>query len=158
MNRTPSTPDAAPDTALRPGEWNRVLTLGLPPLRVQRGWSKAELARRSGLNRRTLLRLEQPGDERAAPSQQSLQALTRAFGYVRLSDFWSALQGAVAADPGTPLVVGERVRRLVLAYIELTPQQQQLIESIVLGWSARQQAALLGQAHLLDVDGVLGRT
>lgn len=158
VNGTSPALNPAPDTALRPGEWMRVLTLGLPPLRMQRGWSKAELARRSGLNRRTVLRLEQPGDERTAPTRQTLQALARAFGYVQLSDFWSALQGAVATDPGTPLVVGERIRRLVLGFMDLTPQQQQLVESIILGWSARGQAALLGQAHLLDMDVLLGRT
>jgi len=157
-NETSPAANPAPDTALRPGEWTRVLTLGLPPLRLQRGWSKAELARRSGLNRRTVLRLEQPEDDHTAPTRQTLQALARAFGHVQLSEFWSALQDAVASDPGTPLVVGERIRRLVLAFMELTPQQQQVVESIILGWSARRQAAALGQAHLLDMDVMLGRT
>ena len=156
-NGTTPAAGLAPDTALRPGEWTRVLALGLPPLRLQRGWSKAELARRSGLHRRTVLRLEQPGAGLPAPTQQTIKALSRAFGYVQLSDFWTALQGAVATDPGTPLVVGAGVRRMVLAFMDLTPPQQRFLEGITLCWSALQQAEALGETHLLDLDLILGR-
>ena len=148
----------SPDTALQPGEWARVLRLGLPALRKLRGWSKAELARHSGIHRRTVWRLEQPGDGCPEPTRQTIIALARAFGYVQLSDFWTAVQGAVAADPGTPLVVGARVRQMVEAFMDLTPQQQRFVEGVTLSWSARQQAEALGEAHLLDLDIILGRT
>ncbi len=156
-NGTAPAADPAPDTAKRPGEWTRVVALGLPSLRLQRGWSKAELARRSGLHRRTVLRLEQPGTGLSAPTQQTINALARAFGYVQLSDFWTTLQGAVATDPSTPLVVGAGVRRMVLAFMDLTPPQQRFLEGITLCWSALQQAEALGETHLLDLDLILGR-
>ena len=147
---------AAHETLLQPGEWERVLTLGLAPLRKLRGWSQAELARRSGLHRRTIWLLEQPDVDKPRPGAQTLKALARAFGYVHLSDLWSAVQGTILTDPGTPLVVGERLRRMVLAFMDCTPEQQQFAESIILGWSARQQAEALGRAHLLDVELIPG--
>ena len=154
-NGTSVRAEPSPNTALQPGEWARVLRLGLPALRKLRGWSKAELARRSGLHRRTIWRLEQPGDGCLEPTRQTITALARAFGYVQLSEFWTAVQGAVATDPGTPLVVGARVRQLVEAFMDLTPQQQRFVEGVTLCWSARQQAAALGEAHVLDLDGIL---
>ena len=140
-----------------PGEWERVLTLGLASLRKLRGWSQGELARRSGLHRRTIWMLEQPGAEKPRPGAQTLKALARAFGYVHLSDLWAAVQGVVAHDPGTPLMVGERVRRMVQALFDCTPQQQQLIEGVVLAWAAQQQAEALGETRLLDLEVILGR-
>jgi hypothetical protein len=76
---------------------------------------------------------------------------------VQLSDFWAALQGTVATDPGTPLVVGARLRRMVQAFMDCTPDQQQIIEGIILLWSAYQRADARGQAHALDLDVVLRR-
>ncbi len=149
--------EPTPGTTPRPGEWARVLTLGLPSLRKLRGWSQGELARRSGLHRRTIWMIEQPIAEKPQPGAQTLKALARAFGYVHLSDLWAALQGVVASDPGTPLMVGERVRRVVQALFDCTPQQQQLIEGLVLAWAAQQQAEALGEARLLDLDVILGR-
>ena len=112
---------AAPDKLPHPDEWERVLTLGLGPLRKLRGWSQAELARRSGLHRRTIWLLEQPGLDKPRPSGQTLKALARAFGYVHLSALWTALQGTILTDPGAPLVVGERIRRMVLAFMGYFP-------------------------------------
>ena len=148
---------AALRTTAQLGEWERVLTPGLAALRKAQGWTQAELARRSGLNRRTIGRLEQPGSDQHQPTQQTITALTRAFGYVRPSELWQALQGATATDPGTPLVVGERVRRMVEALFDCTSQQQQFIEGITLCWAALQQADALGEAHLLDLDVILTR-
>jgi transcriptional regulator with XRE-family HTH domain len=142
---------------MQPGEWARVVRAGLPGLRTLRGWSQAELARRSGLHRRTVWRLEQVGDGCLEPTRQTVTALARAFGYVQLSAFWTALQGAVATDPGTPLVVGARMRQLVEAFMDLTPQQQRFLEGIILCWSARQQAEALGATHVLDLDLMFGR-
>ena len=142
---------AAPDAALQPGEWERVLVLGLATLRKARGWRQHDLARRSGLHRRTIMRLEGAVADRMQPTQQTITALARAFGYVHLSDLWTALQATNAGDPGTPLVVGERIRRMVLAFLDCTPQQQQCVEGVILWWAARQQAEALGQAHLLDM-------
>ena len=138
------------DERMLPGEWERVLELGLAALRDHRRWSQDDLARRSGLSTRTIVRLEQPAASKSRPSPQTLKSLARAFGYVHLSDFWDALQGAILVDPGTPLVVGERVRRMVFAFMECTPQEQQWVESIVLAWSAHHQAEALGQS--LDID------
>ncbi len=151
-NGTAAHAEPAADTALQPGEWARVLQVGLAALRTLRGWSKAELARRSGVNRRTILRLEAPGPGCGEPTRQTITALARAFGYVQLSAFWAAVQGAVATDPGTPLVVGARMRQLVEAFMDLTPQQQRFLEGLILCWSARLQADALGEAHALDVD------
>ena len=41
-------------------EWERVLAVGLAPLREGYGWSQHELAARSGLHRTTIGRLEHP--------------------------------------------------------------------------------------------------
>ena len=149
--------EPGPGATPRPGEWARVLTLGLPPLRKLRGWSQGELARRSGLHRRTIWMLEQPIGEKPQPGPQTLKALARAFGYVHLSDLWAAVQGVVANDPGTPLMVGEQIRRLVQALFDCTPQQQQFIEGLILSWAAQQQAEALGEARLLDLQVILGR-
>lgn len=144
------------------GEWERVLVVGLPALREARGWSQSALARRSGLHRRTIWLLEhpEPGTLRVKPrpSQQTIKALARAFGYVHLSDLWNALQGSAALDVGAPLVMGERLRRMVLAYMECTPHQQQFIESMIHLWAVRQRAETMGQAHLLDIDGMMKHT
>ena len=86
-----------------------------------------------------------------------LRRAARAFGYVHLSDLWAALQGVVANDPGTPLMVGEQIRRLVQALFDCTPQQQQFIEGLILSWAAQQQAEALGEARLLDLQVILGR-
>jgi transcriptional regulator with XRE-family HTH domain len=139
------------DDRMLPGEWERVLELGLPPLRQRRHWSQNDLARRSGLSRRTIWQLEQPAANKPRPSPQTLISLARSFGYVHLSDLWSGLQGAIFVDPGTPLIVGERVRRMVLAFMDCTPQEQQLVESTILAWSARHQAEALGQTLNLDI-------
>ena len=154
MAQSNGTPPA-PALALHPGEWARVLRVGLAALRRTRGWTQADLARHSGLHRRTIMRLEGAAAAHAQPTHQTLTALARAFGYIYLSDLWTALQGTGQPDPGTPLVVGERIRRMVLALLDCTPQQQQLIESIILGWAARQHAAALGEAHALDIDIIL---
>jgi transcriptional regulator with XRE-family HTH domain len=145
------------DSTLGPDEWTRVLMLGLPPLRKLRGLSQAELARRSGVHRRTIWLLEQLVADKPQPSAQTLLSLARAFGYVYVSDLWIALQSVIATDPGTPLVVSERVRRMVLALFDCTPQQHQFIEGITLCWAAQQQAQALGEAHVLDLDIILSR-
>lgn len=145
-------------TVTGPGEWERVLLVGLPALRQARGWSQTALARRSGLHRRTIWLLEHPEPDtsrmKPQPSQQTLKALARAFGYVHLSDLWTALQGGAAQDVGAPLVMGERLRRMVLAFMECTPYQQQFIESMIHLWAVRQQAERVGQSHLLDIEGL----
>ena len=51
--------------------------------------------------------------------------------------------------------MGERLRRMVLAYMECTSHQQQFIESMIHLWAVRQQAETVGQAHLLDIDGMM---
>ncbi len=137
--------------------WQPLLRSGLPALRKTRGWSQADLAQRSGLNRRTIMRVEGVIAAASTPGKQTLNALARAFGYVYLSDLWMALQGVGRTDPATPLLVGERIRRLVLALMDCTPEQQQLIEGLILCCAARQHAEALGEAHLLDVDLVLRR-
>ena len=91
--------------AVGPSEWERALVVGLPPLRAARGWSQSLLARRSGLHRRTISRLERPEPNTSRPNPQTLTALARAFGYVHLSDLWTALQGSRALDMGAPLIV-----------------------------------------------------
>lgn len=145
--------------AAGPGEWERALVVGLAALRQARGWSQSALARRSGLHRRTVWLLEHPGPDahraKPQPSQQTLEALARAFGYVQLADLWSALQGSSAIDVAMPLVVGERLRRMVLAFMECTQHQQQFIESVIHLWAVRHQAERLGQAHLLDLGPML---
>ena len=137
-----------------PGEWERVLRVGLPALRQVRGWSQSALARRSGLHRRTIWLLEHADtlQVKPRPSQQTIKALARAFGYVELGDLWMALQGNAVLDAGAPLVVGERLRCMVMAYMECTPHQQQFIESLIHLWAVRQQAELVGQGHLLDIE------
>ena len=142
-----------------PEEWERVLEVGLATLRQARGWSQTALARRSGLHRRTIWLLEHPEPNthrtKPRPGQQTIKALARAFGYVHLSDLWVALQGSAALDVGTPLLVGERLRHMILAYMECTLHQQQFIESLIHLWAVRQRAEMIGQAHLLDIDGLL---
>ena len=145
-------------SAVSPSEWERALMVELPGLRGARGWSQSALARRSGLHRRTISRLEHPEPHTSRPSPQTLTALARAFGYVHLSDLWTALQGSATLDVGAPLVVGERLRRMVLAYMDCTPYQQQFIESLIHLWAVRQQAEAVGQAHLLDIDGIWKHT
>ena len=137
---------------LQPRDWERVLAAGLAPLRQARGWTQEALAHRSGLHRRTILRLEGQAVARTHPSMQTIDALAHAFGYGHRDDLWLALESMTRSDAGTPLIVGERIRRLILALLACTPHQQQVVESIILGWAARQQAAALGEAHLLDVD------
>ncbi len=145
---------AAPalETPLRPTEWERVLGLGLAPLRAARGWTQTELARRSGLNRRTILRIERQEYAGRQATLPTLEALARAFGYVHVSDLWTALQAVAVTDPGTPLIVGERLRQMVLAWMDCTPEQQTLLEGVILIWAARQRATALGAAHVLDLD------
>ena len=150
--QVPAPADDAPPPVLPPGEWERAITAGLSRLRKRRGWSQRELARRSGLHQRTIWLLEQTDGAKPRPSQPTLTALARAFGYLHLSDFWGALQGPVVADPGTPLVVGVRMREMVQAFMDLTPRQQRLLEGVILIWSARQQAAALGEEATVDLD------
>jgi transcriptional regulator with XRE-family HTH domain len=144
-----------PGATLRPSDWERVLAAGLAPLRQARGWTQEDLAHRSGLHRRTIMRIEGQATKRTHASRQTIDALAHAFGYGRRSDLWTALESVTRSGAGTPLVVGERVHRLILAFFDCTPQQQQVMESIILAWSARQQAHALGEAHLLDVDLML---
>ena len=144
--------DDRTEPMFRPGEWERVLAVGLAPLRAARGWSQADLAARSGLNRRTILRIERR-DTRRQVTRATIEALGRAFGYVHRGDLWLALQGGVVTDPGTPLVVGERVRVMVQAFMDLMPQQQRFIEGIILQWSAREQARAVGAEGLLRLEG-----
>ena len=136
-------------------EWRPLLRTGLPALRKARAWSQADLAQRSGLNRRTIMRLEGAEAPSRHPGKQTLSAVARAFGYIHLADLWMALQSAGKADHATPLLVGERIRRLVLALMDCTPEQQQLIEGLILCWAASQRADALGQAAMLDMDLVL---
>ncbi len=150
--QVPAPAEDAPTPVLPPGEWERALTAGLRRMRKPRGWSQRELARRSGLSQRTIWLLEQTDGAKPRPSQPTLTALARAFGYLHLSDFWGALQGPVVADPGTPLVVGVRMRAMVQAFMDLTPRQQRLLEGIILIWSARRQAAALGEEATVDLD------
>ena len=124
---------------LRTDEWERALKLGLAKLRKTRGWTQADLAQRSGLHRRTIWRLEQPEVRNIHPNRQTVMALARAFGYVHLSDLWTVLQEVVATDPGTPLVVGERVRRMVLAFLDCSPRQQQVFEGMITACAALQR-------------------
>ena len=149
--RNTSGNQAPNDILVQPSEWERVLTQGLGALRKARGWTQNDLARRSGLHRRTIWLLEHPNTEKPQPSQQTIKALARAFGYIHMSDLWSALQTTMAIDTETPLIVGERVRRMVLAFLDCTPQQQQCIEGLILWWSARRQAEALDQADVLDI-------
>ena len=123
----------------RPDEWERVLKLGLARLRKTRGWTQVDLAQRSGLHRRTIWRLEQPSADTIHPSRQTIMALARAFGYVHLSDLWTVLQEVVATDPGAPLVVGARVRKMVLAFLDCSPRQQQLFEGMITACAAMEQ-------------------
>jgi transcriptional regulator with XRE-family HTH domain len=120
-------------------EWERVLNLGLAKLRKARGWTQVDLAQRSGLHRRTIYRLEQQAVGTIHPSLQTIIALARAFGYVHLSDLWTVLQEVVATDPGVPLVVGERVRKMILAFLDCSPRQQQLFEGMITACAALQQ-------------------
>ena len=140
------------EQALRPGEWERVFAVGLAPLREARGWSQADLAARSGLHRRTIMRIERRDEHQRQVSLQTIEALARAFGYVHRGDLWIALQAGAVRDPGTPLVVGERLREMVQAFMDLTPRQQRLLEGVILIWSARQQAAALGEEASLDLE------
>ncbi len=104
-----------------PGAWERVLVVGLPALRQAYGWSQEELARRSGLHRRTIMRIEGNEPNRPQASMQTIEALAHAFGYVQVRDLWVAVQTVVATDPETPLIVGARLRRVVQALMECTP-------------------------------------
>ena len=138
-------------------EWQALLRSGLPPLREARGWTQRDLAQRSGLHRRTIMRIEGAEIGQRQPGTQTLNALARAFGYVHLADLWMALQGAGSADGGAPLIVGERMRRIVLAIVDCSPEQQQFIEGIALCWAAVARAEALGEAHALDLEALLRR-
>ncbi len=138
-------------------EWQALLRSGLPPLREARGWTQRDLAQRSGLHRRTIMRIEGSDTGQSHPGAQTLDALARAFGYVHLHDLWIALQGAGSADGGAPLIVGARMRRIVLAIVDCSPEQQQLIEGIALCWAALRRAEASGEAHLLDIEALLRR-
>ena len=138
-------------------EWQALLRSGLSPLREARGWTQHDLAQRSGLHRRTIMRIETTEMGQRQPGTQTLNALTRAFGYVHLGDLWMALQGAGSANGGAPLIVGERLRRIVLAIVDCAPEQQQLIEGIALCWAALRRAEASGEAHLLDIEALLRR-
>lgn len=140
------------EQALRPGEWERVLAVGLAPLREARAWSQADLAARSGLHPRTIMRIERRDAHQRRVALATIEALARAFGYVHRSDLWIALQAGSVDDPGTPLVVGERLRVMVQAFMDLTPRQQRFIEGVILIWSARQQAAALREGASLDLE------
>ncbi len=142
----------ATEQTFRPGEWEQVLAEGLSPLREARGWSQADLAARSGLHRRTILRIERRDHQRQV-SLPTIEALARAFGYIHRGDLWLALQSETATSSRTPLMVGERVRVMMEAFMDLTPQQQRLIEGVILIWSAREQARALGAEALLDLEG-----
>ena len=138
-------------------EWQSLLRSGLPPLREARGWTQRDLAQRSGLHRRTIMRIEGAELGQGQPGTQTLNALARAFGYVYLGDLWMALQGAGSADGGAPLIVGERLRRIVLAIVDCSPEQQQLLEGIALCWAALRRAEASGEVHLLDIEALLRR-
>ena len=148
---------ALPPGDLTIAEWQALLQSGLPPLRETRGWTQRDLAQRSGLHRRTIMRIEGAESGQSHPGAQTLNALVRAFGYVHLHDLWVALQGAGSADGGAPLIVGERMRRIVLAIVDCSPEQQQFIEGIALCWSALERAEALGQAQALDIEALLRR-
>ncbi len=153
---------AVPQSGSAPGdlpiaEWQALLRSGLPPLRTARGWTQRDLAQRSGLHRRTIMRIEGAEIGLGHPGAQTLNALARAFGYVHLGDLWLALQDAGSTDSGAPLIVGERLRRIVLAIVDCSPEQQQLIEGIALCWAAVKRAEALGEAHRLDVEALLRR-
>ncbi len=126
-------------TVERTDDWERVLKLGLTRLRKTRGWTQLDLAQRSGLHRRTIWRLEQSGVRTNHPNRQTITALARAFGYVHLSDLWTVLQEAPATDSDAPLVVGERVRQMVLAFLDCSPRQQQVFEGMILACAALQR-------------------
>ncbi len=138
-------------------EWQALLRSGLPPLREARGWTQRDLAQRSGLHRRTIMRIEGVEMGQSQPGTQTLNALARAFGYVYLGDLWMALHGAGSADPRTPLIVGERLRRIVLAIVDCSPEQQQVIEGIALCWAAIKRAEASGAGYLLDLEALLRR-
>ena len=148
---------ALPPGELTIAEWQALLRSGLQPLREARGWTQRDLAQRSGLHRRTIMRIEGAETGQSQPGAQTLDALARAFGYVHLHDLWMALQGADRADGGAPLIVGERMRRIVLAIVDCSPEQQQFIEGIALCWAAIKRAEASGEAHLLDVEMLLQR-
>ena len=138
-------------------EWQSLLRSGLQPLREARGWTQRDLAQRSGLHRRTIMRIEGAEIGQGHPGTQTLNALARAFGYVYLGDLWMALQGAGSADGDAPLIVGDRMRRIVLAIVDCSPAQQQFIEGIALCWAAVKRAERLGEAHRLDIEALLPR-
>lgn len=148
---------ALPPGDLTIAEWQALLGSGLPPLREARGWTQRDLAQRSGLHRRTIMRIEGAESGQRQPAAQTLDALACAFSYVNLHDLWMALQGAASADGGAPLIVGERMRRIVLAIVDCSPEQQQLIEGIVLCWAALERAEASGQAQALDIEALLRR-
>lgn len=148
---------ALPPPDLTIAEWQALLRSGLPSLREARGWTQRDLAQRSGLHRRTIMRIEGAETGQSHPGAQTLDALARAFGYVHLHDLWIALQGAGSTDGGAPLIVGERMRRIVLAIVDCSPEQQQLIEGIALCWSALARAEASGQAQTLDIEALLRR-
>ncbi len=133
----------------RTDDWERVLKLGLAKLRGTRGWTQDDLAERSGLHRRTIIRLEQPEAPHSHPNRETITALARAFGYVRLSDLWIVLQEAAAATPDAPLVVGERVRQMVLAFLDCSPRQQQVFEGMILACAALQRSEDAVEEHQL---------
>ena len=148
---------ALPPPDLTIAEWQALLRSGLPSLREARGWTQRDLAQRSGLHRRTIMRIETTEMGQRQPGTQTLNALTRAFGYVHLGDLWMALHGAGSADPRTPLIVGERLRRIVLAIVDCSPEQQQLIEGLALCWAAIKRAEASGVEQLLDLEALLRR-
>lgn len=85
--------------ALTPNDVERDLAQRLRAERRQRGWTQAELAKRSGLSLATVARLEHSGQGQIA----SLTRLCAAFG--RMADFDAVL------EPHAPATLEELRRR-----------------------------------------------
>ncbi len=110
-------------------------------LRKAHHMSQVELAYRSGVRRRTIQRLERSAHER--PKNGTLMSLAHAFGMTldQLKyELGLAPIGAkrpatpVSAQPGAPIPssYGPRVDRLALMFLNLSPAQQDYLESVAL--------------------------
>jgi len=150
------TPQPAPLSAAAPtlmDGWVQLLRGGLPHLRATQGWTQQDLAARSGLHRETIGRLERLAPTANRPSDATLTALASAFGYVQLSDLWTALHATVSAlEPvHSPLRLTTDVQDLIHAYLDCTAEQQQYLRGVAYIYAARRRAALLGHTALVEL-------
>ncbi len=115
-------------------------------LRKAHQMTQAELAERSGVGHKTIKCLERGHHQR--PRRATLVGLARAFGMtldqlkhdLGLAPFGSRRpEVTVSVQPGTPVTspYGPRTDRLALMFLNLSPAQQDYLESVALALHSR---------------------